>query len=178
MNNFKLATERFYNSFAPFYLSMVIYLAAFLVGTLAWIGWAKAWNRAAFWLLMLGLTIQIGGLIARVIISGRPPVTNLYSSALFVSAIYVAAMLLVERITRIGLGIVLAAVGAFGSPDVGMDHVDRRWRYVFRVGRGTGYAVLAFNTRDLHHDRLRGNFCGRIPWSRLCLGRFGHAGIA
>ena len=71
------------------------------------------WNRAAYGLLILGLGIHIYGLVARVLISGRPPVTNLYSSVLFVSAVMVALMLVVERISKQGICTLMAGCGAF-----------------------------------------------------------------
>lgn len=113
MSEFKLATEGFYNSFSPFHTASIIYLASFLVAMFGWVGLQKGWHRAAYGLLLLALTIQIVGLVLRVIISGRPPVTNLYSSVLFVSATMVGLMLIVERMTKIGIGSVTAGQGAF-----------------------------------------------------------------
>lgn len=109
----KLAMERVYNLGSPFYFATVIYLAAMLASVLGWIGWRRAWNRAATSLLILGLAFHVFGMVARVIISGRPPITNLYSSVLFVSAGLVVLMLIVERITKLGVGNLLAAMGAF-----------------------------------------------------------------
>ena len=113
MSPFRLKTERFYNSFSPFYISSIIYLVAFFAVVLGWIGWRDSWNRAAYGLLILGLVIHIYGLVARVAISGRPPVTNLYSSVLFVSAAMVVKMLIVERISKLGIGTLMAGCGAF-----------------------------------------------------------------
>ncbi len=110
----RIAAEGFYNWFSPFYVAMVIYLVAFFVSVFSWAGDRRgALRRAAFFLLVLALAVQIYGLIARVYISGRPPVTNLYSSALFVSAAMVALMLVVELLTKIGIGNLMASVGAF-----------------------------------------------------------------
>lgn len=108
-----LATERWYNGFAPFYLSMVLYLVAMLIGMIAWIVWEGPLSRAACGLLMLGFLIQVVGLIARVMISGRPPVTNLYSSFLFVSAVVVLGLVLLEIWQRLRVGYVLAGATGF-----------------------------------------------------------------
>jgi ABC-type transport system involved in cytochrome c biogenesis permease subunit len=62
---------------------------------------------------VLGLLIHIIGLVDRIIISGRPPVTNLYSSAIFVSAVMVILMMIVERITKLGIANFMAGLGAF-----------------------------------------------------------------
>lgn len=109
----KLSTEKTYNSFSPFYVASVIYLASLLAVVLGWIGWQRSWNKAAYWLLMMALGIHVAGIIARVVISGRPPVTNLYSSVLFVSAAQVVIMLIIERITKLGIGTLMASLGAF-----------------------------------------------------------------
>lgn len=109
----RLAAENLYNGANLFYHSMVIFLAAFLLATFGWVGYAKKFNQAAFWLLGLGWVLLVAGILLRIYISGRPPVTNLYSSALFVTAVFVPLMMLVERMTRIGLGNVLGGIGAF-----------------------------------------------------------------
>ena len=109
----RMKAEGFYNAFSPFYVAMIIYLVAFFTSTFAWVGWRESWNRAAFCLLILALAVHIFGLISRIYISGRPPVTNLYSSALFVSAAMVVLMLVVERFTKIGMGNITASLGAF-----------------------------------------------------------------
>lgn len=113
MQTGKINAELFYNAFSPFYVSMVIYLGAFFAALFGWMFWRESFNRAATMLLMLGLTIHIVGLITRIVISGRPPVTNLYSSVLFVSASMVVLMLIVERFTKLGIGNVMASLGAF-----------------------------------------------------------------
>lgn len=109
----RIKAELFYNAFSPFYVSMIIYLGAFFASIFGWMVWRTSFNRAATCLLMLALAIHVFGLISRIVISGRPPVTNLYSSALFVSAAMVVLMMVVERFTKLGIGNVMAAQGAF-----------------------------------------------------------------
>ena len=113
MNKVTLWMEHVYNTFSPFYLASVIYLIAFMVAAFAWIGWTASLNRAAFWLLALALFIHVGGLVARVAISGRPPVTSLYSSFVFVSAAMVGLVMVVERMTKMGVGNVIAGLAGF-----------------------------------------------------------------
>jgi len=108
----KFSFEKIYNSYPPFYFATVIYLLAFITACFGWIGLHQLWNRVSTSLIILGLGWQITGLFFRVIISGRPPVTNLYSSALFVSLGMVILMLIVERITKLGIGNVVASLGA------------------------------------------------------------------
>ena len=72
-------------------------------------------NRTAFWLLCLTLTLHTLGLVSRMYISGRPPVTNLYSSALFIGWGCMVFGLIFEMLYRLGIGNLLAAVAGFAS---------------------------------------------------------------
>ena len=64
---------------------------------------------------MLAFAIHTFALIARIIISGRPPVTNLYSSSVFIGWVVVAFGLVLERIFRMGIGIAVSAVAGFST---------------------------------------------------------------
>tara|TARA_B110000495_G_scaffold203895_1_gene230571 strand:+ start:3905 stop:7798 length:3894 start_codon:yes stop_codon:yes gene_type:complete len=111
-SNRKFRIEKIYNSYPPFYFAAAIYLLAFITACFGWIGLHQLWNRVSTSLIIFGLGWQIFGLISRVMISGRPPVTNLYSSVLFVSMGMVILMLIVERITKLGIGNVVASLAA------------------------------------------------------------------
>lgn len=126
-------TELVYNEFAPFHMAMVIYMCAFLVSVLAWAGWRIPLNRAAFSLIALALLIHVGGIVARVIISGRPPVTNLYSSFVFVSAGAVAMLMVVELISRLGIGNVMAGLAGTAS---------LLWAWTLSIDSGDTFTVL------------------------------------
>jgi ABC-type transport system involved in cytochrome c biogenesis permease subunit len=105
--------ETFFNSFAPFYHAAVVYLIAFVLAALGWLGWSKPLGRAAFWLVVLALVVHTIALVSRVYISGRPPVTNLYSSAVFIGWGCVVLGLVLEMLYRMGVGIVIASVAGF-----------------------------------------------------------------
>ena len=106
--------EAFFNHFNPFLLAMVLYLVAFILAASSWLGWSVVLGRTAGWLLWLTLAVHTFALVARIYISGRPPVTNLYSSAVFIGWAAVLFSLLYERISRFGVGNLLAA--AIGFP--------------------------------------------------------------
>lgn len=116
----KFTFERFYNSFTPFYLASALYLAAAIFAMLSWLGFALpplriSMSRTAVGLILVAVAFHMTGIVMRVIISGRPPVTNLYSSVLFVSVASVILLLLVEMITRMGIGSVLAGLAGFAA---------------------------------------------------------------
>ncbi len=105
--------EHLFNQVAPFYQAMSLYVLAFLLICASWIGCTSALNRSAFYVLLLALTVHSFGLGARMYLQGRPPVTNLYSSAVFIGWGTVIIGLVLERIYRDGIGSACAAAIGF-----------------------------------------------------------------
>lgn len=104
--------ESFFNHYEPFIKSIALYLLAFLFGCAYWFNWAGWTRRTSFMLILLALVVHTSGLIFRMYLERRPPVTNLYSSAIFVGwgAVILGAIL--ERVWKNGIGAVTAsAVG-------------------------------------------------------------------
>jgi ABC-type transport system involved in cytochrome c biogenesis permease subunit len=106
-------SEFFFNRFAPFYKSMTIYVVALLLGCAVWLNWSDGLRRTAVGLLALAFVIHTCGLVFRMVLEGRPPVTNLYSSAIFVGWGAVGLGLILERIYRDGIGVVTASAVGF-----------------------------------------------------------------
>jgi len=104
--------EFLFNRLQPFSQSMAIYVLAFLLACASWLAWSRALNRSAFYLLLLALAIHSFGLFSRMYLQERPPVTNLYSSAIFIGWGAVIVSLILERIYRDGIG--AACAGAIG----------------------------------------------------------------
>jgi ABC-type transport system involved in cytochrome c biogenesis permease subunit len=111
----KAEFETFFNNFAPFYVCMPLYVGALLLAALSWIGWSRPLNRAAFWLVCLALVIHTFGLATRMYLQGRPPVTNLYSSAIFIGWMSVLLGLALEVIFELGIGNALAGLLGFAG---------------------------------------------------------------
>jgi len=111
----KVRFESYFNHLAPFFYSAVLYLMAFVLAAAAWLGWARPLNRASFWLIVVALGLHTFALVSRMYISGRPPVTNLYSSAVFIGWGCVVLGLIFEMVYRLGIGNVVAAVSGFGA---------------------------------------------------------------
>jgi ABC-type transport system involved in cytochrome c biogenesis permease subunit len=104
--------EFLFNRLQPFTQSMALYVLAFLLACASWLGWSRTLNRSAFYLLLLALAIHTFGLFSRMYLQERPPVTNLYSSAIFIGWGAVIVSLILERIYRDGIG--AACAGAIG----------------------------------------------------------------
>jgi ABC-type transport system involved in cytochrome c biogenesis permease subunit len=111
----RVATEVFFNWFQPFYRCMTLYVLVFLLICASWLisPWRATLGRTAFWVLILTLAVHTLGLIARIYIQGRPPVTNLYSSAIFIGWGAVIMCTLIEMLYRNGIGTLAASVVAF-----------------------------------------------------------------
>ena len=111
----KSDAETRFNAAEPFYLSLLLYLAAFIVAILSWLKWPEALGRAAFWLVVLAWVVATAGIATRMWLEGRPPVTNLYSSALFVGWGSVGLCLVLESVYRNAIGSVAAGLIGFGT---------------------------------------------------------------
>jgi ABC-type transport system involved in cytochrome c biogenesis permease subunit len=109
----KASAEARFNAAEPFYSSMLLYAAAFLVAVFSWLKWPDALGRAAFVLVALAWATATAGIITRMSLEGRPPVTNLYSSALFVGWGAVTLCLVLEYIYRNAIGSVAAGMIGF-----------------------------------------------------------------
>ena len=104
--------ECLFNRIQPFSQSMTLYVLAFLLACASWLGWSAPLRRSAFYLLLLALAIHTFGLVSRMYLQERPPVTNLYSSAIFIGWGAVIVALILERIFKDGIG--AACAGAIG----------------------------------------------------------------
>ena len=104
--------EFLFNRLQPFSQSMTLYVLAFLLACASWLGWSSVLRRSAFYILLLALAIHTFGLVSRMYLQERPPVTNLYSSAIFIGWGAVIVALILERIFKDGIG--AACAGAIG----------------------------------------------------------------
>ncbi len=105
--------EYFFNQIEPFYKSMVIYVAAAIFGCIYWINFSETMRRSGFKLLVLAFIIHTIGLGYRMYLEGRPPVTNLYSSAIFIGWGATLLGIILERIFKGGIGLVSAGFIGF-----------------------------------------------------------------
>ena len=105
----KTRAEVFFNQMQPFYNAMVIYVLAGLLAIFSWFNLSETLRRSAVWLIALALLIHTTGLVYRIVLQGRPPVTNLYSAAIFVGWGAVILGLILEKFHKNGIGAVVSA---------------------------------------------------------------------
>lgn len=95
-----LQREVHYNSFHPFRKAWMFYLAAFVWLLATW----RARSASLYWIgvaaFVAGVAVHAWGFYLRIMISGRPPITNMYESVVWVSfgaALFAVILELVYR---------------------------------------------------------------------------------
>lgn len=111
----KAFAETLFNQIAPFYLCMVLYVVAFLCAIVSWLWQGSIFRQAAFRTLLIGFALHTAGLIVRIVLEGRPPVTNLYSSAVFIGWGAIVLSIALELFYRNAIGTAVAAMVGFAT---------------------------------------------------------------
>jgi ABC-type transport system involved in cytochrome c biogenesis permease subunit len=109
----KADQEFFFSTMQPFYKATVIYVLALVLALLSWFNLSDWLRRSAFYLIGLAWVIHTTGLVFRMYLEGRPPVTNLYSSAIFIGWAAVILGMVLEKIYHDGIGCVVASFAGF-----------------------------------------------------------------
>jgi len=105
--------EFFFNQAQPFLQAMVLYMIVFVLALISWLKWPKTLCKIAVILLLFAFLLHTAGLVTRMYLQGRPPVTNLYSSAIFVGWGAVLLCLFLERFYKNGIGSVCGSAIGF-----------------------------------------------------------------
>ncbi len=101
-----------------FSYAQVLFILSFLVAALSWLnlrsrvlGWTTATLVAAPWALL------VTGIVYRCIIRGRPPISTLYETILFITATSVLVAMFIEAVNRrriaVSVGSFLGTLGMF-----------------------------------------------------------------
>src|ERR1700704_1240357 len=101
--------EYLFNRAQPFLQAMVLYVIVLIFALFSWLKWPKTLGKTAVILLVCAFLLHTVGLLVRMFLQGRPPVTNLYSSALFVGWGSVLLCLFLEGFYKNGIGSVCAS---------------------------------------------------------------------
>ena len=103
-----------FNDLQAFYKGMLIFVCAFLFAVVFWFRpveweWLRLTSVNLAW---LGVLVTTVGLIFRMVLIGRPPVINLYSSAVFIAWGAPVLGLLLEKFWRNSIGVVVGSLVA------------------------------------------------------------------
>lgn len=115
----KAAAEFYYNDIKAFLHATIIYICAFVLAVTALLSLtvvpalSESLRRSALYLIILAGFVHTFGLVFRMVLEGRPPVTNLYSSAIFIGWGAMVGGIILEYIYRVGLGAIVASFVGF-----------------------------------------------------------------
>ncbi|MBI2923562.1 MAG: cytochrome c biogenesis protein CcsA [Planctomycetes bacterium] len=98
-----------------FYYAQVVFVFAFLIAAFGWIKPTKLVPRLTTGTVALGTLLLVAGITMRCIIRGRPPVSTLYESILFITAVSVIASMVAEWINRQGIALTLSTILGAGG---------------------------------------------------------------
>jgi cytochrome c-type biogenesis protein CcsB len=96
-----LAIEVHYNSLKPYRLAWMLYLLGFLALLSSFPLASRGFTIAGFALVVSAFLTTAYGMLLRILISGRPPVTNMYETIIFVSWGAVLFALVFEAIYKV-----------------------------------------------------------------------------
>ena len=105
-----ISLEHFYNKADVFTTSLACNILSVILLMCSWMFWPRLWYGLAAVFLSLGWVLIGAGLLMRMVILGRPPVSNLYESIIFVAFVSCSACLILEWIRRNGTGIFCGSV--------------------------------------------------------------------
>ncbi len=108
----KISLEVLYNRANPFFMAGLAYGLALLFLLLAMACRCSPVTRMAAWSVAAGFLAHTLGIAARMLISGRPPVTNLYETFVFVAWTAAALGLVAARLQKRGPGLAAGALAA------------------------------------------------------------------
>lgn len=108
----KAESEALFGRLQPFYWLLIAYALTVLLVFGSWLTSSESLRAWAYRLLLACFLLHTAALGYRMWLHGRPPVTNLYSSGIFVAWGAVGLGLLLERVWKNGIG--AAAVGITG----------------------------------------------------------------
>lgn len=124
----KMRFERFFNHFSPFYMSISMYVAVFIVTCFSFLFMTKEVWKAATVGLLVTFLVHSFAIYCRYYISGYPPVTSLYSSAVFigwgVAGIGVVLELMFKRFFGIIVSCIAGVVCLFIAHNLSMTEQD------------------------------------------------------
>ncbi len=106
----KATAEAWFNAFNPTDLARWLYVAIAVLCCSGFLVQRGEVRRLSWWLLAGTFLLHTFALGMRIWLTGRPPVVNLYSSAVFIGWACVVAGLVLERLHHMGIGNLLAAI--------------------------------------------------------------------
>ena len=111
----KAESEASFGRLQPFYWLLIAYVVVVLMVLVSWVTGSETLRVWGYRLLLLFFILHTAALGYRMWLHGRPPVTNLYSTGIFVAWGAVGMGILLERVWKNGIGAVATGITGFVS---------------------------------------------------------------
>jgi len=111
----KTEVERFYNHWDPFYSSLVLYILTAIFAMVGLLIWHKFMWRFSMTAFVVAFLVHTTAILIRWYISSYPPVTDLYSSAVFIGWGVALAALGLELVFKRYFALISGALVTIGS---------------------------------------------------------------
>jgi ABC-type transport system involved in cytochrome c biogenesis permease subunit len=111
--------EFYFNEVKPFLHADIIYIFALVLAGISLLLFSlspmvsESFRRSSLYLVILAGIVHTFGLVFRMVLEGRPPVTNLYSSAIFIGWGAVILGVVLEVVYRAGIGNLVGSIAGF-----------------------------------------------------------------
>ncbi len=110
LQNTHFNLEVLYQKFDPYYLALIGYWFG-LILCFSFFLFSRKWlYHAAYGITALSFVIHLSGIISRIIIMQRPPVTSLYETFPFVAAVAILVAGFIEKVSKKGIGILASSL--------------------------------------------------------------------
>ena len=108
-------SEASFGRLQPFYWLLIAYVVVVLMVLVSWVTGSEALRVWGYRLLLVSFILHTAALGYRMWLHDRPPVTNLYSTGIFVAWGAVGMGIMLERVWKNGIGAVATGITGFVS---------------------------------------------------------------
>ena len=122
INYSKIKREVNNNQIKFFSKSLIFYLLAFIMLGISWIFKPILFRKISISFISIGFGLHVFGIINRMIIMQRPPVSTLYESILFVGFVLVLISLIFEIMRKDSLGLFVGLIGGILLHFIGLKY--------------------------------------------------------
>jgi len=105
-----LDKESWLNKANLFTISLVFYLIGFVLLGVSWMIQPELFRKIAYGSMILGFLLHSYGIILRMIIMSRPPISTIYETVIFVGFVIVLFSIVIEFLRKDGLGVFIGSI--------------------------------------------------------------------
>ena len=117
-----LNKEVSYNKSNYFFISLLFYFLSFLLGSVGLLSTQKYFRLPSVLSLIIGFLIHSYGIIIRMIVMQRPPVSTLYESIIFVGFVVIFLGIIFELVRKDSISLLTSAIGGIILHYVGIKY--------------------------------------------------------